>query len=226
MIRHLLNSAQGSWRLQGWTLFLKLGLSILIKAWVLSSWQVLSSIWDTCLSFPQLSRWTFLKTSIDMAFRLTVIQRLLIVIGISCTFCILELAVGFRTSSLAMIADGFHVSNDLIGFIIALIASIKLQQTERLMESGNVLTLGRYTFGFQRAEVLGAFFNGGKSWSGVSYNEERTSSTRWDADLTVSIFHSVSGGSVGFDPLTNGWKVHKSYACGGANIYYHSTPIP
>lgn len=98
-----------------------------------------------------------------MAFRLTVIQRLLIVIGISCTFCILELAVGFRTSSLAMIADGFHVSNDLIGFIIALIASIKLQQTERLMESGNVLTLGRYTFGFQRAEVLGAFFNGGKS---------------------------------------------------------------
>lgn len=61
-----------------------------------------------------------------------------------------------------MIADGFHVTNDLIGFIIALIALIKVQQTERDIEKRTLSSLGRYTFGWERAEVLGAFFNGGQ----------------------------------------------------------------
>ncbi|KAG0144832.1 hypothetical protein CROQUDRAFT_46776 [Cronartium quercuum f. sp. fusiforme G11] len=95
-----------------------------------------------------------------MALRLTPIKRLLIVIFISCTFCVLELAIGFRTSSLAMIADGFHVSNDLIGFIIALVALVKVRQSERDKASGDLFSWGRYTFGWERAEILGAFFNG------------------------------------------------------------------
>ena len=93
--------------------------------------------------------------------------RLRAVIAISFCFFVAEIYVGFYTHSIALVADAFHyVSaaskkecigltllklNDLISFIVALVA---VQVTER-EESPQDLT-----FGWARAQLLGAFFNG------------------------------------------------------------------
>lgn len=82
---------------------------------------------------------------------LTPTQRLSIVIGISFSFFVAEIAVGFSTHSLALIADAFHYLTDLVGFIVALVA-IRLSLHGRSPIN--------FSFGWQRAQLLGAFFNG------------------------------------------------------------------
>ncbi|KAL8695680.1 MAG: hypothetical protein Q9201_007987 [Fulgogasparrea decipioides] len=84
-------------------------------------------------------------------FRLSKSSRLLVIILISFSFFIAELAVGFSTHSLALIADSFHYLSDLIGFIVALVA-LKVSERE---DSPSDLS-----FGCQRTQLLGAFFNG------------------------------------------------------------------
>ncbi|KAH8173162.1 cation efflux family protein [Sarocladium implicatum] len=79
-------------------------------------------------------------------------RRLILTIGIALTFFAAELAVGFYTHSLALIADAFHYLCDLIGFIVALVAIIISERAEPAPQG--------YTFGWQRAKLLGAFFNG------------------------------------------------------------------
>ncbi|KAL2698858.1 hypothetical protein AAEP93_010246 [Penicillium crustosum] len=59
--------------------------------------------------------------------------------------------VGFYAHSISLIADAFHYLNDLAGFIIALFALKKSERSESPKE---------LTFGWQRAQLLGAFFNG------------------------------------------------------------------
>ncbi|KFX99734.1 hypothetical protein V490_01681 [Pseudogymnoascus sp. VKM F-3557] len=75
-------------------------------------------------------------------------QRLMIIIGISFSFFAAEISVGFYTHSLALVADAFHYMNDLVGFIVAL-AAIRRDKTPKEL-----------SFGWQRAQLLGAFFNG------------------------------------------------------------------
>lgn len=77
--------------------------------------------------------------------------RLRAVIAITFCFFITEISVGFYTHSLALISDAFHMLNDLIGFIVALVA---VQMTERKEFPQDL------TFGWTRAQLLGAFFNG------------------------------------------------------------------
>lgn len=43
-------------------------------------------------------------------------------IGISTAFFIVEIVLGFRQRSLALVADAFHVASDIIGFVVALVA--------------------------------------------------------------------------------------------------------
>ncbi|KAH8664997.1 cation efflux system protein czcD [Tricladium varicosporioides] len=86
-----------------------------------------------------------------MAFKISKAQRLEVVIGISLCFFIAEISVGFYTHSLALIADAFHYLNDLLSFVVALVA---LKVSER-QDSPQALS-----FGWQRAQLLGAFFNG------------------------------------------------------------------
>ena len=71
--------------------------------------------------------------------------------AISWTVCLLTSIAGFYTRSLALIADAFHYLNDLIGFIVALVA---VQVTERKTSPQDL------SFGWARAQLLGAFFNG------------------------------------------------------------------
>ncbi|KAK0641599.1 cation efflux protein [Cercophora newfieldiana] len=86
-----------------------------------------------------------------MCLKLGARQRLIATIAIYFTFFVAELAVALSTRSLALIADAFHYLNDLIGFAVALVALVvKNRKSDR----------GPYTFGWQRAPVIGAFFNG------------------------------------------------------------------
>lgn len=100
-------------------------------------------------------------------FSITRKTRLRAVIAISFSFFLAEISVGFYTKSLALVADAFHyVStssspvythaydkqlNDLIGFIVALVA---VHATERKTSPQDL------SFGWARASLLGAFFNG------------------------------------------------------------------
>ncbi|KAL8718692.1 MAG: hypothetical protein Q9181_008167 [Wetmoreana brouardii] len=84
-------------------------------------------------------------------FKLSKSSRLLVIILISFSFFIAEIAVGFSTHSLALIADSFHYLSDLIGFIVALVA---LKVSEREDSPGGLSS------GCQRTQLLGAFFNG------------------------------------------------------------------
>ncbi|KAH3131828.1 hypothetical protein KXV82_008885 [Aspergillus fumigatus] len=78
-------------------------------------------------------------------------HRLILVISISASFFLAEIAVGFYTRSLALVADAFHYLNDLVGFIVALVA-LKISQRSKHPKE--------LSFGWQRAQLLGAFFNG------------------------------------------------------------------
>jgi zinc transporter 1 len=67
------------------------------------------------------------------------------------SFFVAEIAIGFRTKSLALIADAFHYLNDIVAYVIAFVAAY-------LQDKGHN-TVG-FTYAFQRAELVGAFFNG------------------------------------------------------------------
>ncbi|TIB60445.1 hypothetical protein E3P78_03154 [Wallemia ichthyophaga] len=74
-----------------------------------------------------------------------------IVLGISCVFFVSELVVGLRTRSLALIADSFHYLSDLVAYVIAFTAAYLREHGRRLPG---------WTYGWHRAELVGAFFNG------------------------------------------------------------------
>ncbi|OAX80328.1 hypothetical protein ACJ72_05342 [Emergomyces africanus] len=79
--------------------------------------------------------------------------RLSIIIAISFTFFVVEISVGFYTRSLALVADAFHYLNDLIGFVVALVAL-------KVSSEKPGATPSYLAFGWQRSTLLGAFFNG------------------------------------------------------------------
>jgi solute carrier family 30 (zinc transporter), member 1 len=84
-------------------------------------------------------------------FQLSEQTRLWIAIVLSSLFFVAEISLGFYTRSLALIADAFHVSFDLLSFGIALVAICVSQK--------NTTSKG-LSFGWQRAQLLGSFFNG------------------------------------------------------------------
>lgn len=66
------------------------------------------------------------------------------------SFFLVEIIVGYATNSMALVADSFHMLSDIMSLIIGFFAlrySKRCQRTER------------NTFGWQRAEVLGALVN-------------------------------------------------------------------
>lgn len=77
--------------------------------------------------------------------------KIKILLGIDSVFFFVELIAGYSLGSLALVADSFHMLNDVCSLIVALQA-IKLAETSS--------TSSRYSYGWQRAEVLGALING------------------------------------------------------------------
>lgn len=73
------------------------------------------------------------------------------VIGLYTAFLSTELVIGFTTHALVLIADAFHCLNDIITLAIVLTAT-KYSKRQDAPES--------MPFGYERAKVLGGFFNG------------------------------------------------------------------
>lgn len=87
---------------------------------------------------------------------LTKKRRLYGVIVIAISFLIAELVIGFTNSALVLVADAFHLTSDLIGYVVAVL-SIRLAEASG--KQGASQREG-FSFGWQRAELLGAAFNG------------------------------------------------------------------
>ncbi|PBP19870.1 cation diffusion facilitator family transporter [Diplocarpon rosae] len=75
--------------------------------------------------------------------------RISIMLGIDSVFLVLELGTGIYVGSLALMADAFHMLNDIISLSVGLWAVKAVQQS----------STDKYSFGMLRAEILGAFFN-------------------------------------------------------------------
>ncbi|KAH7114608.1 cation efflux protein [Dactylonectria macrodidyma] len=75
--------------------------------------------------------------------------RIKAMITMDSAFFLLELIAGFLAHSLALTADAFHMLNDIISLVIGLWAVSAAQKA----------TTDEFTFGWVRAEILGAFFN-------------------------------------------------------------------
>jgi cobalt-zinc-cadmium efflux system protein len=78
------------------------------------------------------------------------IGKLWIAFGIGAAFMVVEFAVGFATSSLALISDAAHMLTDVLGVGMALAA---------IMVARRAKTGPNRTFGLYRAEVLAALAN-------------------------------------------------------------------
>lgn len=84
-------------------------------------------------------------------FQLSSKQKLIAIICFSFSFFVAELVVAFYTKSLALLADAFHYMNDLIAYCVALAA---------IIISDSKTPPDNFSFGWARAQLLGAFFNG------------------------------------------------------------------
>ncbi|KAJ1911778.1 Zinc resistance conferring protein [Mycoemilia scoparia] len=77
--------------------------------------------------------------------------RVGIMLGFSGLLFFLELIVGYAAGSIALVADSFHMLNDVLSLVVALYA-IKISASKKKVPKN--------TYGWQRAEVLGALING------------------------------------------------------------------
>jgi len=77
--------------------------------------------------------------------------RILILLVIDVVFFFIELIVGYAVGSLALVADSFHMLNDVLSLAVALYA-IKLTNQARIDS--------KYSYGWHRAEILAALVNG------------------------------------------------------------------
>jgi len=77
-------------------------------------------------------------------------QALLVVLGLTLAFTVVEVAGGVLTGSLALLADAGHMVSDVFSIGLALVAVTLAQRPAS----------PRRSFGFQRAEIIAAFVNG------------------------------------------------------------------
>ena len=76
-------------------------------------------------------------------------SRLLVVLGLTSSYMIVEAGVGFLTNSLVLIADAGHMLTDVAGLSMALLAIWFAQRPAS----------AKMTFGYYRTEILAALAN-------------------------------------------------------------------
>ena len=86
----------------------------------------------------------------DHASGVTNRARLVVAICIVAVFLVVEVLGAVLSGSLALLADAGHMASDLLGLIVALVAILIAARP----------ATDRQTYGYQRAEVFGALFNG------------------------------------------------------------------
>ena len=103
-------------------------------------------------------------------------NRLLVVVLICFIFMIVEVAGGIISNSLAILTDSAHMLSDVAGFVISMF-SIWISQKS---------STSNYTFGFHRAEVIGALLSVGIIWGMVIWLViEATHRIVVDHDITI-----------------------------------------
>lgn len=90
-------------------------------------------------------------------------RRFTIVLGVTLAFLLIETIGGWLTGSLALLADAGHLLGDVGALSLALIA---MRLTDRPATTA-------MTYGYQRAEILAALFNGLALWliAGLIWHE-------------------------------------------------------
>ncbi|SCU84992.1 LAMI_0C09714g1_1 [Lachancea mirantina] len=76
--------------------------------------------------------------------------RIISLIALDTAFFLLEIIVGYTAHSLALVADSFHMLNDIFSLVVALWA---------VRVAKNKGADAKYTYGWKRAEILGALIN-------------------------------------------------------------------
>lgn len=76
--------------------------------------------------------------------------RIVVAIAIIGAFLVVQVVGGILSGSLALLADAGHMASDLIGLVVALVAAMVAARP----------ATDRQTYGYRRAEVLGALVNG------------------------------------------------------------------
>jgi cation diffusion facilitator family transporter len=77
----------------------------------------------------------------------------------SFTFMLIEFAGGYWSNSIAIISDAIHMGSDVIGYAMQMVASIlALHPVSQI-----------YSFGKQRAELVGGLFNCFVIWTLTIY---------------------------------------------------------
>lgn len=76
-------------------------------------------------------------------------KRLKLILILTSIFMLIEFVAGYWINSLALIGDAVHMLADIMGLSLAWISLVV----------SNLPTTERRTFGFKRAEILGAFLN-------------------------------------------------------------------
>ncbi|KAL4225646.1 hypothetical protein ACF0H5_016335 [Mactra antiquata] len=74
--------------------------------------------------------------------------RLLTMLGMTASFFLVEIIVGYITNSIALVADSFHMLSDVVALIVGF-ASVRISKWRSQ----------KNTFGWARAEVVGALVN-------------------------------------------------------------------
>ena len=74
-------------------------------------------------------------------------RKLIIVLATSLVFIAIEITGGFYADSIAIMSDAAHIASDVFGFGISIFA---LQIAHKKADE-------KYTFGYHRVEILGAF---------------------------------------------------------------------
>ncbi|ETS62160.1 hypothetical protein PaG_03726 [Moesziomyces aphidis] len=104
-----------------------------------------SSVWKSSLPFPRLS-----PQHPAAAIMLSKETRIITLLVIDVVFFFVEIITGYAVGSLALVADSFHMLNDVMSLVVALWA-VKLSTKS---------SDHRFSYGWQRAEILGALVNG------------------------------------------------------------------
>lgn len=87
------------------------------------------------------------------------IRKISAVFCLICIFLVIEVWGHLKTGSLSLLADALHLLVDIAGFVVSII-------TLKLSKRGSS---SKMTFGYERAEVIGALFSVFFIWAAVVY---------------------------------------------------------
>ncbi|KAF2754099.1 cation efflux protein [Pseudovirgaria hyperparasitica] len=132
---------------RGWELMVVFGMLVLSDNQHISNHGFPST---TLTAADHLLRQFIPISPLPAAMGLSKSTRMQILLAIDVAFFLLEIIVGYAVHSLALVADSFHMLNDILTLVVGLWA-VKAAQKDRSSS---------FTYGWKRAETLGALVNG------------------------------------------------------------------